>query len=102
MLLRAFQCVPEAGLALDTMRLWRWLQAHRHHSVLRDSGYLPEDIELETRGLPGSAVHAMGGFNAAVAADAHNSEWDRVAVAGIRAYVSAAAASPRCAVLSKR
>ena len=31
--LRAFQCVPEAGLVLDTIRLCRWLLAHRNYRV---------------------------------------------------------------------
>ena len=74
MLVRAFKCLSEAGLAMDTARLWGWLLAHRnHHSGVAETH-------------PG--LGELGGVSEVVAADAHSPEWDRVVAAGIRGWVS--------------
>ena len=74
MLVRAFNCLSEAGLAMDTARLWGWLLAHRnHHSGVAETH-------------PG--LGELGGISEVVAAEAHSPEWDRVVAAGIRGWVS--------------
>jgi hypothetical protein len=73
-LVRAFNCLSEAGLAMDTARLWGWLLAHRnHHSGVAETH-------------PG--LGELGGVSEVVAAEAHSPEWDRVVAAGIRGWVS--------------
>ena len=40
---------------------------------------------MDAEGFPGSAVHALGGLSPDLAADARNPDWERAAVAAVRA-----------------
>jgi hypothetical protein len=42
---------------------------------------------MDAEAFPGSAVHDLGGISETLVEDARNPDWDRVAVAAVRAYV---------------